>query len=278
MSRERVSLAGRVVAVTGAARGIGLAVARQLDAAGARLALGDLDGELAAAEAAGLRDAVGLPLDVADTASFETFLDAAGTALGPIDVLVNNAGVMWVGRFEDEPEDAALRQFDVNFHGVARGLRLAVPRMRARGGGHVVTVASAASRLAPAGEATYAASKHAVYGYCTALQQELRGSGVELSVVMPIVVETELARGTTEGKGRRLTPEEVAEAVVATIRAPRFEVWVPRQVGFLTGALGVMPQRLRARLHRALVPDQVRDGDGVARRAYEVERFTEPER
>lgn len=272
-------LRGKVCLVTGGSRGLGAAIVRAFAREGAiavpTYCTGRADAEKLAADAG---CAEPLALDVRDRTSVRGAMATVAARYGRIDVLVNNAGVMWVGRFEDEPEDAALRQFDVNFHGVARGLRLAVPRMRARGGGHVVTVASAASRLAPAGEATYAASKHAVYGYCTALQQELRGSGVELSVVMPIVVETELARGTTEGKGRRLTPEEVAEAVVATIRAPRFEVWVPRQVGFLTGALGVMPQRLRARLHRALVPDQVRDGDGVARRAYEVERFTEPER
>lgn len=273
MSRAPRSLAGRTVAVTGAARGIGLAIARSLSDAGARVALGDLDAELAQAEAAALPGAVGLPVDVTDTASFEAFLDAAEADLGPLDVLVNNAGIMWVGRFEDESEATALRQFDVNFHGVARGLRLAVPRMRARGRGHVVTVASAGSRVAPAGEATYVASKHAVLGYCAAVREELRGSGVELSVVMPVVVETELAAGTSPGRGRTLAPQDVAAAVARVVARPRFEVWVPREVGWLVGLVGALPEPLRIRIQRATVPNQLAGADPERRAEYETRRF-----
>ena len=98
--------------------------------------------------------ATGLALDVTDAASFEAFLDAAEERLGRLDVLVNNAGIMWVGRFDEEPEAVALKQFDVNFHGVLRGMKLAVPRMRARGRGQIVNVASSASKIAPPGEAT----------------------------------------------------------------------------------------------------------------------------
>ncbi len=83
----------------------------------------------------------------------------------PLDALVNNAGVMWVGPFDEEPEAAARRMMEVNFFGVVRGTRLVLPAMRARRSGHVVTVASVASHIAPAGEATYAATKHAVLGW-----------------------------------------------------------------------------------------------------------------
>ncbi len=90
---------------------------------------------------------------------------------------------MWVGPFDQEPEAAMRRQIAVNLEGVITGFKLATPAMRQRGSGHVVVVASAASKLAPAGgEATYAATKHAVYGYCTAVREELRGAAVSTSV------------------------------------------------------------------------------------------------
>jgi short-subunit dehydrogenase len=177
---------------------------------------------------------------------------------------------MWVGPYEDEPEAAALKQMDVNFHGVARGMRLALPPMVARGRGHVVNVASAASRLVPAGEATYGATKHAVLGYCTAVRAELRGTGVELSVVMPVVVETELAAGTSHGRGPRLSVQDVADAVARTIDRPRFEVPVPGSVGLLMRLVAVLPQRARDLLWARAMPDQVRDADRAARRDYEA--------
>ncbi|QEU64106.1 SDR family oxidoreductase [Streptomyces galilaeus] len=268
-------LTGRVIAVTGAGRGIGRAVAVRLAAAGADVAIGDLDAELAVetAGAIGTRPGgrlLGLSLDVTDTPSFEDFLRTVETRLGPIDVLVNNAGIMWVGPFEEEPEDAALRQFDVNLHGVQRGMRLVIPGMRERGRGHVVNIASAASKVAPAGEATYAATKHAVHGYSAAVRAELRGTGVHVSLVMPGVVETELAVGTATGPTRRLTPDQVADAVLDVVLRPRFEVFVPRQVAALTRLAAVLPGRARDALHRLLVPDQLAAlSDRSVRAAYE---------
>ncbi|MFG3512713.1 SDR family oxidoreductase [Streptomyces bobili] len=268
-------LTGRVIAVTGAGRGIGRAVAVRLAAAGADVAIGDLDAELAVetAGAIGTRPGgrlLGLSLDVTDTHSFGDFLRTVETRLGPIDVLVNNAGIMWVGPFEEEPEDAALRQFDVNLHGVQRGMRLVIPGMRERGRGHVVNIASAASKVAPAGEATYAATKHAVHGYSAAVRAELRGTGVHVSLVMPGVVQTELAVGTATGPTRRLTPDQVAEAVLDVVLRPRFEVFVPRQVAALTRLAAVLPGRARDALHRLLVPDQLAAlSDRSVRAAYE---------
>jgi hypothetical protein len=216
-------------------------------------------------------------VDVTDSGSFRAYLDQAERQLGPLDVLVNNAGVMWVGAFEHEPEDAALRQFDVNFHGVVRGMKLAIPGMRRRGSGHIVNVASAASKLPPAGEASYAASKHAVYGYCMAVRQELRGTGVELSVVMPVVVETELAAGTSHGRAKRLAPAEVAEAVAGAIERPRFEVFVPRSIAGWSRVMGVLPQPGRDLLYRTMMPDQVKATDQDARKGYEERAVKGPE-
>ena len=265
--------AGQVVAVTGAAQGIGLAIATELAAAGARVAIGDLDGTAAAAAAARLPGEVaGFALDVTDEQSFTRFLDAVETRWHTVDVLVNNAGVMWVGPFDEEPEHATRQQLEVNLHGVIRGVRLAAPRMRARGRGHIVTVASAASKLAPPGEATYAATKHGVLGYLTAVRAELRGTGVLLSVVMPTVVDTALAAGTSPGAVALLTPAEVATTVREVIARPRFETTVPRFVGPLVRAVGILPDTLRTAFLRRMVPDQVAalHGDRSARHAYET--------
>ena len=265
------SLAGRVVAVTGGARGIGAGIAAEVVRRGGRVAIGDLDEPSAAAAAAGLGErAAGFALDVTDAGSFAAFLDAAEERLGPLDVLVNNAGIMWVGRFHEEPEEVALRQFDVNLHGVLRGTKLAATRMCERGRGQIVNVASSASKIAPPGEATYTATKHAVYGYSVAVREELRGSGVEVSVVMPVVVDTELAAGTSGGRGKTLRPEDVATAVADAIEHPRFDVFVPRSMSAFVRVLALLPERARVRLARFAVPDQVRDTDQAARRDYEV--------
>ncbi|MFZ2530611.1 MAG: SDR family oxidoreductase [Rhodococcus sp. (in: high G+C Gram-positive bacteria)] len=271
---------GQVIAVTGAARGIGLAIAGHLAESGARVAIGDLDAATAEAAAAGLSGtAAGFELDVTDRASFTRFLDAVEEQWGPIDVLVNNAGVMWVGRFDEESDQATHRQLEVNLHGVIRGVRLAAPRMRSRGRGHIVTVASAASKLAPPGEATYAATKHGVYGYLSAVRAELRGSGVELSIVMPTVVDTELAAGTSSGSVAMLTPQDVAAAVAGVIDRPRFEVTVPRYVGPLARAVSVLPDALRQFVYRQMVPNQVDelDGNRSAREKYETSALTATE-
>lgn len=260
---------GKIIAITGGARGIGAAAAAKLAAAGARVAIGDLDGAAAAATASTLTNAVGLPLDVTDPDSYRAFLDDVASQLGPIDVLVANAGVMWVGPFDAEPEAAMRRQIAVNLEGVIRGFKLATPAMRARGRGQVVVVASAASKLAPAGEATYAATKHAVNGYCTAVREELRGSGVVVSVLMPTVVATELAVGTSSGKVAMLTADDVADAIVRLVRTRAPELVVPTLAGIAASALAVTPPRLRAALHRFVVPNQVAVASRHERDAYE---------
>ena len=189
-------------------------------------------------------------------------------------MLVNNAGVMWVGRFDEEPESATDRQLAVNLHGVIRGVRLAAPAMRERGRGQIVTVASAASKVAPSGESTYAATKHGVLGYLTGVREELRGSGVQISVIMPGVVDTELAAGTATGAAKLLAPADVAKAVVAVIRRPRFEVTIPRYIGPLFRLVTVFPQFARDFAVRRMVPDQVRSTDKSARAAYESRTVT----
>ena len=266
---------GLVVAVTGGARGIGLAVAEILALEGAHVAIGDLDAEAVRRAASRVGPGVlGLHLDVTDASSFNKFLDHTENTLGALDVLVNNAGVMWVGPFEMEADTAVARQVEVNLLGVIRGTRLASARMTARGTGHVITIASAASKLAPSGEATYAATKHGVYGYLSAVRTELRRSGVRISLVMPGVVETELAIGTRAGPVRRLQPQEVAQAVLNVVRRPRFETVIPRRIALLHKAAPLLPQSLRDILLRICLPDQVAAvRHDISRRRYQSTHF-----
>src|SRR5690606_10660521 len=126
--------------------------------------------------AAGLgTTAVGLALDVTDRPGFTAFLDQVERELGPIDVLVNNAGIMPLARIEDESDAATFAQVSVNVLAVIHGTKEAVRRMKARGtGGHVVNISSAAGRVPVAGGATYTATKHAVSGFSNALHIEFK--------------------------------------------------------------------------------------------------------
>lgn len=260
----------RVALVTGAGRGIGHAIATALARNGWIVALADLDEAVAQAAAADLPGGcIGLAVDVAQQASVAAVVHDVESRLGALDLLVNNAGVMWVGPFDEEPESASRRMLDVNLVGVVNGFRVVAPLMRSRGRGHILTIASAASRLAPPGEATYAASKHGVLGYCTAVRRELKDSGVDVSLICPVVVRTELAAGTSSGAARSLRPEQVAKAVMGVVRRPRFLTYVPRHVKLLTTVLALLPQPAADWLSERTVPDQVQSTDRSKRTDYE---------
>ncbi|XBH22187.1 SDR family oxidoreductase [Jonesiaceae bacterium BS-20] len=266
------NLSGKVIAVTGGATGIGKQIANVLGQAGAKVAIGDIDAKAVALTAKELGPSVtGLSLDVTNNESFQVFLAATQAALGPIDVLVNNAGLMWVGPFVDEPESAAARQVAVNLLGVIRGVKLTAPIMLARGSGHIITIASAASVLTTPGEATYAATKHGVYGFLKAARAELHGTPVKLSVIMPAVVNTALAAGTATGAAKLLEPADVALVVARTIARPKFEVTIPGYIGPLQRFIDILPAIIRDPIFRSLVPDQVRQSDSAARADYEAQ-------
>ncbi|WP_020666652.1 SDR family oxidoreductase [Amycolatopsis nigrescens] len=238
------SLRGKVAVVTGGARGIGAATAAVLAAEDAKVVIGDLDPGLAAETAAGLPgEVVALPLDVTDTAGFTAFLDQVEAELGPIDVLVNNAGIMPLGDFEQESESTAARQLDINLRAVIHGTKEAARRMRGRGG-HIVNLASFAGKIPVPGGATYSATKHAVVGLSESVRQELRGTGIEVSCVMPGVVRTELTAGLTDLPAvlRSVGPEDVAEAIVRALQRPKFDVYVPRRLAVLDRSSRLLPR------------------------------------
>ncbi len=272
MSTQEIPIAGRVAAVTGGARGIGRAIAAALVREGALVAIGDLDAELAHETARELGGRViGAPLDVTDPASFAAFLDRAGAELGPVDILVNNAGIMPIVQQADEDDATARRVIDINVHGVLHGTKLAIERMTPRGRGHVVNIASQAGKIGLAGVATYCASKHAVVGYTAAVDDELRGSGLHFTVVLPSVVRTELTQGLNAPRVLKpIEPEDVAARVVEALRRPRRVVHVPRSGAFVLGITAALPRGARTRLEHLLgIEHAATKADKDARAAYE---------
>jgi NAD(P)-dependent dehydrogenase (short-subunit alcohol dehydrogenase family) len=271
MAKERRSLSGKVVAITGGARGIGKATAVALVRKGCRVAIGDLDLALAQQTAAELGGGtIALPLDVTDRASFAAFLDEIERQLGPLDVVVNNAGIMPVTPFAEESADSIRRQLDINVYGVITGMQLAIERMRPRNTGHIVNLASQAGKGGFPGIATYSATKHAVVGLSEAVRAELRETGIEVACVMPTVVNTELTSGVGQKMIRPVEASDVADQIVDALEAPRFDVWVPRANGALFKVVALLPRPWREGLGRLMKVDKLMtEVDETARRAYE---------
>jgi NAD(P)-dependent dehydrogenase (short-subunit alcohol dehydrogenase family) len=268
----QIDLRGKVVAITGGARGIGLATANAFAQRGALVAIGDLDaaGARAAAERIG-RGATGLALDVTDRVGFESFLNEVEHRLGPLHVMVNNAGIQHVGHFADETDAYTDIQVAVNLGGVLTGTKLALARMRPRGRGHIVNVASIGGKVPSPGGATYSATKYGVVGLSESLRGELRGSGIAVSIVMPAIIATEMADGLGSARGvRPVEPTVVGEAIVRAVRRGcGADVYVPGYTGAINTAMSVMPRSWRDAIHHLMRADTVlTDVDHSARAGY----------
>ncbi|MEV3920071.1 SDR family oxidoreductase [Actinomadura coerulea] len=260
----------KVVAITGAARGIGLATARALKAKGATVVIGDID-ETAVKEAAESLGVTGLALDVTSRESFAAFLDRAEEAAGPLDVVVNNAGIMPIGPVTEESDADARRCIDINVHGVMLGTKLALDRMLPRGRGHVINIASLAGVMFTPGLALYNASKAAVVGFTEATRLEVLDRGVHVSAVLPTFTNTELTAGTRSPKGQKnCEPEHIAAAVVELVGRPRPQVAVPKKLGTQVRLGALLPERVRQATSRRLGLDKIfLDYDQEARKSYD---------
>jgi UDP-glucose 4-epimerase len=239
-------LRGRSAFVTGAASGIGAALARRLARAGAKVALVDRDLAGAQAVAAALREegrgAVALACDVTSADACQVAVAAALQELGGLDILVNNAGITHLGRFEDTRLDVIRRVMEVNFFGAVHCTKAALPGLLERRG-LVVVIASVAG-LAPLPTRTgYSASKHALHGFFESLRAEHRAQGLGVLLVDPSFVETAIGAhalgpdGSPAGPGARsgvqgaITPEAAADAVLRAILRRRRHCYVPRRAG-----------------------------------------------
>lgn len=266
-----MTLRGKVVAITGGARGIGYETAKELVGRGCRVAIGDVD-EVRLKEAA---DELGLTtytrLDVTDPESFRAFLDLVEDELGELDVLVNNAGIMPTGHTHEEEDAITRRQVEINVLGVVYGTKQALQRMLPRDRGHIINTASLAGEVAVPGLATYCATKHAVIGFTEAARQEYRHTGVRLSTVRPTFTNTELVSGTAGAKGlRNAEPQEIARATADLIERPRAFVRVTRVAGLLAASTRFMPQVVLEGLAKVTRTENVflDDVDTAVRQGY----------
>ena len=259
------------VAITGGARGIGRATAQACLRAGMSVVIGDIEAATVAAVADELGErAIGLQLDVRDPDGFAAFLTEAEECIGPLDALINNAGVAPIGQFVDEDPRDTQRTVDINLGGVLTGTRLALRRFIPRNHGHIVNLASSAGQIATAGGATYAATKHAVVGFTRAIRAETRGTGVRTTIVMPGLIRTDMISGFEKPRGTRVVgPEAVGDAIVDALRSGREEVFVPRELGPIARLVTGTPPAVADRVKRILKADTVMShADMGARVAY----------
>jgi NADP-dependent 3-hydroxy acid dehydrogenase YdfG len=279
MAKAPRSLAGKVVAITGGARGIGRATAAALIAQGARVSIGDIEADLAAQTASELGGGtIGLPLDVTDRANFDRFLTETESRLGPLDVVINNAGIMPIGPFIEETDRTAARMIDVNVNGVIYGSKLALERFLSRDRGHLVNIASVAGKAGFPGGATYCATKHAVVGLSEAIRAEVRPTNIDVSIVMPVVVNTELGSGLRKSRGVKVVePEDVANAIVEALQTGRTDVFVPKSVAGLFRTMNLVPRSVADFITKILKGDQVLvNPDHMLRGAYEQRTGDQP--
>jgi short-subunit dehydrogenase len=248
-----VDVRGSVCLVTGASSGIGAATARALSSRGAHLLAAGSDArrtEDVAARVGG----TALVADLAAAGAAGKLGAAAEAVHGRVDVLVNNAGLGWAGRFAEMPEPEIARLVQVDLTAALELTRALLPGMAERGRGHVVSVGSIAGHAGGRGEAVYAACKAALAAFTESLRQEHARSPVGFSVVIPGPVATPFfeRRGVPYARGfpRPVPAERVAAAIVDAIRRERAQVVVPGWLGGPMRLRGALPELYRPLVDR----------------------------
>jgi short-subunit dehydrogenase len=277
-----MDVAGKVVVITGASRGIGADLARGFAQAGARLALSARSETQLREVADGVRamgaEAVVAPVDVEDRSSLQAMVDQVNRELGPIDVLINNAGVDKIWDFADLPVEDIEWIVRVNLIGLMTATRLVVPQMLERRSGHVVNMASAAGLAPVPFGSVYSASKHGVVGFSRSLRIELAPHGIGVSVVCPgyvlgdgMFAQHGLAPPKRAGS---VTVADVTQAVLTAVRRNRAEV-VPAPVSnrLAKVVVSISPRAYAAGMTRTGVFDFLRE---YARRNQEREGRSGP--
>ena len=213
-------LQGRRAIVTGAAQGIGLAIAQRLVAGGARVALVDINGDAASAAAAALgRDCIGITCDVRSTADVNAAVDAAAAAFGGLDLLVNNAGIEIAKPVTELTDDDFTAILDINVVGTFRFTKAAVPALAAAGASSIVNLGSIASVAGGPLLSAYTASKGAVLRFTESAAIELRGAGIRVNAVCPGTVDTDL-----------VNPNNFFVDIMAAMESGGFDAWMRREI------------------------------------------------
>jgi 2-deoxy-D-gluconate 3-dehydrogenase len=220
-----IDFSGRVVLVTGAARGIGAAIASAFAASGAGVAIADIDADGARTMAASLPDAIGLAMDVRETDQIEAAVDAVIARWGRLDVLVNNAGIVLLAPAEEVTDDEWDATMAVNLKAPFLMARAAFQPLCHSGAGRIVNLASQAAGVALDRHLAYCTSKAGILGLTRVLAAEWAKHGITVNAISPTVVETELGRRAWAGEvgavmkrkiptGRFAQPEEIAMAAL----------------------------------------------------------------
>lgn len=267
-ARNDNALGDRAVVITGAASGIGLALARRFARAGARVALLDRDeaGAVRAAEALSAEGhaAHAVPCDVTDAAGCRAAVESARAEIGPIDILVANAGITHVGRVVDTDVDVVRRVLEVNFFGAVHAVKAALPDLLAQRG-QIAVIGSVAGQAPLASRAGYAASKHALHGFFRSLRAEHAADGLGVLLVDPSFVETSIGVSALGPDGRRagsdartgvgsdaLAPDDVAEAILRAVVRRRSHLFVPWRAGLYVWLARLAPGWFERRMARRM--------------------------
>ncbi|QWF23414.1 SDR family NAD(P)-dependent oxidoreductase [Nocardioides sp. LMS-CY] len=272
------SFDGKVVVITGAGSGIGRALATNLAARGARLALSDVDDgglatTVALAESAGAREVRADHLDVADRAAFAAYAESVVGHFGGVNVAINNAGVALAGDLIDLDYGDMDWIMGINFWGVAHGTKELLPHLIASGDGHLVNISSLFGLVSMPGQSMYNAAKYAVRGLSEAVREEMLVAGhpVGVTVVHPGGIKTAIARNaryaaTEDGaesakrfdeKLARMTPERAAEVILSGVEKGKARVLVgidAHAVHQLAKLAGSRYQDIVARGARKVIP------------------------
>ena len=260
-----------VAVVTGAARGIGRQISEDLIARGYRVVIGDLDLAQTTATATELGDAAtAVRLDVTDGALIRSTIDRIESDLGPIALWVNNAGIMPTGAFAEQKSTVLRATIDINYAAVVDATRAILPLMLERGEGTIVNIASATGIKPLAGLAVYSATKAAIIAFSDVLRRELRGSGVQVSVIAPNLVTTALGAGITPpALTGSVNAQTVSRAVMRALDSGRFMTVVPRRLAPLLRFSASLPIGVRDWLDDRVGSDTIGlGGDPATRAAY----------
>lgn len=234
-------MTARTVVITGAAAGIGRRTALTLASKGWTVGAFDLDetGLATLADEAGPGTVHTGHLDVTDAAQFQERVDAFVARTGRLDAIVNNAGILLAGRFEEIDVARHHQEIDINAKGVVNGLHAAFPHLVATPGSVAVNLASASAIYGQAELANYSATKFFVRGLTEALDIEWKRHGIRVAAIWPLYVQTAMTdnirTGTTDRLGIKLGPQDVADTIVSAIEPPLPRRLV-KQVHFTVGA------------------------------------------
>lgn len=249
----------KVLFITGAASGIGAAIARRATALGHRVVIADVNFAAAAALAASLGEgALATQLDIRSPEQWDDALNLTWEKFGRLDVLINNAGIIHTGFTRDVSLEQHRHTIEVNLLGPLTGIKLALPRLQSQGSGHLITICSMTSFIPMTGMASYGASKHALRAFHHGLALEERNGPLQFTIIHPPATETAMLEQEKQDDAAALaftassvTPEFVADTVLQAIIDKPQEIVMPALFGRFLRLLGSNPRVTRLTINGA---------------------------